>query len=58
MMDSNQLRALQEPLKERYRQDPDEALVTLRATGTLGENITRSVATGRAPAEAGLHPGG
>jgi uncharacterized OsmC-like protein len=55
-MDSEQLRAVQEPLKERYRQDPDKALVTLRATGTLGEGITCSVATGRALAEAGLHP--
>jgi uncharacterized OsmC-like protein len=55
-MDREQLRALQEPLKERYREDPDEALVTLHATGTLGEGITCSVATGRALAEAGLHP--
>ena len=47
---------MQEPLKERYRDDPDAALVTLRATGTLGEGITCSVATGRALAEAGLHP--
>jgi uncharacterized OsmC-like protein len=55
-MDREELRAVQEPLKERYREDPDEALVTLRATGTLGEGITCSVATGRALAEAGLHP--
>ncbi|MCW2964113.1 MAG: OsmC family peroxiredoxin [Actinomycetia bacterium] len=55
-MDSEYLRALQEPLKERYRQDPAAAVVTLRATGTLGENITCSVATGRALADAGLHP--
>ena len=54
--DREQLRALQEPLKERYRDDPGEALVTLQATGTLGEGITCSVATGRALAEAGLHP--
>jgi len=52
----DQLRGMQEPLKERYRQDPGEALVTLRATGTLGTGITCSVATGRALAEAGLHP--
>lgn len=56
MSDREQLRALQEPLKERYRDDPAEALVTLQATGTLGEGITCSVATGRALAEAGLHP--
>ncbi len=55
-MDREHLRAAQEPLKERYRQDPDSALVTLRATGTLGEGITCSVGTGRALAEAGLHP--
>ncbi len=55
-MDRDQLRALQEPLKERYRQEPGSALVTLRATGTLGEGVTCSVATGRALAEAGLHP--
>jgi uncharacterized OsmC-like protein len=55
-MDREQLRAVQEPLKERYRQEPGAALVTLRATGTLGEGVTCSVATGRALAEAGLHP--
>jgi len=56
LTDREQLRVLQEPLKERYRQDPGQALVTLHATGTLGEGITCSVATGRALAEAGLHP--
>ena len=55
-MDRERLRAAQEPLKERYRHDPEKALVTLQATGTLGEGITCSVATGRALAEAGLHP--
>lgn len=55
-MDREQLRSVQEPLKERYRQDPGQALVTLHATGSLGEGITCSVATGRALAEAGLHP--
>ena len=55
-MDREQLRAVQEPLKERYRQEPASALVTLRASGTLGEGVTCSVATGRALAEAGLHP--
>ena len=55
-MNREQLRAVQEPLKEQYRRHPDEALVTLRATGTLGEGITCSVGTGRALAEAGLHP--
>jgi uncharacterized OsmC-like protein len=55
-MNREQLQAVQEPLKERYRHDPETALVTLHATGTLGEGITCSVATGRALAEAGLHP--
>jgi len=55
-MDRDQLRALQEPLKERYREDPDEALVTLATTGTLGTGVTCSVTTGRALVEAGLHP--
>jgi uncharacterized OsmC-like protein len=48
------LRTLQEPLKERYREDAGAARVTLRADGSLGEGITCSVQTGRALAEAGL----
>jgi uncharacterized OsmC-like protein len=55
-VDREQLRATQEPLKERYRAEPAEALVTLRASGVIGEGITCSVDTGRALAEAGLHP--
>lgn len=55
-MDRVALRAAQEPLKERYREDPAAALVTLSATGTLGEGITCSVHTGQALAAAGLHP--
>ena len=55
-MDRNSLRAVQEPLKERYRDDPDAALVTLGATGTLDDGIACSVRTGRALATAGLHP--
>ena len=55
-MDRTALRALQEPLKDQYRDDPESAVITLRATGTLGEGITCSVQTGRALAEAGLHP--
>lgn len=55
-MDRNTLRSLQEPLKEQYREDAGKAVVTLRAEGSLGEGITCSVATGRALAEAGLHP--
>jgi uncharacterized OsmC-like protein len=55
-MDRDELRALQAPLKERYREQPEAALVTLSATGTLDEGIACSVHTGRALAAAGLHP--
>jgi uncharacterized OsmC-like protein len=56
-VDSDGLRAVQEPLKDAYRQDPRQAVVTLRARGELGdEGITCSVDTGRALAVAGLHP--
>src|SRR5882724_6968751 len=55
-MERDGLRAVQDPLKERYREDPDAAVVTLRAEGKLGEGVSCSVATGRAIAEAGLHP--
>lgn len=55
-MDRRQLRALQDPLKQRYRDDPTAAHVTLRAQGSLGEGITCSVHTGQTLAEAGLHP--
>lgn len=55
-MDAETLRGLQAPLKDRYQDDPDAALVTLRASGTLGEGVTCTVTTGRALAEAGLHP--
>jgi uncharacterized OsmC-like protein len=55
-MDGEQLRAVQAPLKERYRAEPDDALVTLSAVGSLGDGVSCSVQTGRAIAEAGLHP--
>jgi uncharacterized OsmC-like protein len=56
-MDSDALRAMQAPLKDRYREAPEAALVTLRAKGRLGdEGVTCKVETGRALAEAGLHP--
>ena len=55
-MDGNALRAVQQPLKESYRDDPAKAVVTLRATGVVGADVTCSVATGRAMAQAGLHP--
>jgi len=55
-MDAEALRSLQDPLKQRYRDEPTAALITLRAAGTLGEGISCSVTTGRALADAGLHP--
>jgi uncharacterized OsmC-like protein len=56
-MDRDELRAVQAPLKDRYRSEPEAALVTLRAEGTLdGEDLACSVATGHALVEAGLHP--
>ena len=56
-MKSSELRELQAPLKERYRAEPQAALVTLRAHGRLGEeSLTCKVETGRALVEAGLHP--
>jgi uncharacterized OsmC-like protein len=56
-VDSADLKAAQAPLKARYREDPAAALVTLRAEGALGdEEVSCSVATGRALVEAGLHP--
>ena len=55
-MNRDELRATQEPLKQHYRDDPVEALVTLLATGELGAGLTCSVTTGRALVEAGLHP--
>jgi uncharacterized OsmC-like protein len=56
-MDSATLRDMQQPLKDAYRDNPDQAVVTLRASGELGEEeVSCSVATGRALAVAGLHP--
>ncbi|HEX2135136.1 MAG TPA: OsmC family protein [Microvirga sp.] len=56
-MDATALRALQAPLKDQYRADPDAAVVTLRAQGTLDDQqIACKVETGRALAVAGLHP--
>jgi uncharacterized OsmC-like protein len=55
-MDRQQLRAIQTPLKERYKAAPEEALVTLSAAGSLGDGVSCSVQTGRALAAAGLHP--
>ncbi len=55
-MKAEELRALQAPLKERYRADPGAALITLRAQGQLGDGVRCKVETGKALVEAGLHP--
>ena len=53
---ADELKALQAPLKARYRERPETALVTLRARGRVGENVTCKIETGNSPVEAGLHP--
>ena len=55
-MKTEQLRAIQTPLKEQYKKDPGSALITLKADGSLGDEITCNVQTGKALVEAGLHP--
>src|SRR5271169_3050002 len=57
MMDRDELRRVQKPIKDRYRSDPSAALITLHAEGSLADDdVTCSVQTGRALVEAGLHP--
>ncbi|MEX0843943.1 MAG: hypothetical protein WD022_01635, partial [Balneolaceae bacterium] len=55
-MKSNELKEIQAPLKERYKEDPNSAMVTLKAKSRIGEGITCKVETGKAMVEAGLHP--
>jgi len=55
-VDAQDLRSLQAPLKERYREAPDAALVTLRAQGRIGEGVSCKVDTGKGLVVAGLHP--
>ena len=55
-MEAETLRAIQKPIKDRYRENPDAAIITLRAEGKIGEGVSCSVETGRALVEAGLHP--
>jgi uncharacterized OsmC-like protein len=55
-MNADELRSLQAPLKTQYREHPETALVTLRAQGRIGKNITCKIETGKARVEAGLHP--
>ena len=56
-MDAAALRAMQAPIKDKYKSQPDAALITLKAKGSLDDtNIACKVETGRALAVAGLHP--
>src|SRR6195256_5788285 len=55
-MNTDELRSIQAPLKERYRETPETALITLRAQGRIGEGVTCKVETGKALVIAGLHP--
>lgn len=55
-MNSIELKTLQAPLKEKYRAQPESAIITLKAQGKIGEGISCKVETGRALIEAGLHP--
>ena len=55
-MNAEELKLVQAPLKQQYKDEPDAATITLRARGQVGEGITCRVDTGKAIAEAGLHP--
>lgn len=55
-MDATELKSLQAPLKQQYKDAPDTAVITLKASGHVGEGVTCNVDTGRAIAQAGLHP--
>jgi uncharacterized OsmC-like protein len=55
-MTADELRSVQAPLKARYREDPGTALVTLKAEGRVGENVTCKIETGKTRVETGLHP--
>jgi uncharacterized OsmC-like protein len=55
-MNADELRSVQTPLKERYRDSPESALVTLGAQGRIGNGVTCKIGTGNGFVEAGLHP--
>lgn len=55
-MQQEELRNLQAPLKDKYREHPEAAIITLKAEGKIGEGISCKVETGKAVVEAGLHP--
>jgi uncharacterized OsmC-like protein len=55
-MNADELRSVQAPLKDRYREAPDAALITLRAQGRIGDGVSCKIETGKALVVAGLHP--
>jgi len=55
-MNAIELKNLQAPLKEKYRAEPNSAIITLKAKGNIGEGVSCKIETGRALVEAGLHP--
>jgi uncharacterized OsmC-like protein len=55
-MNTEELRSLQAPLKNKYKEKPESAMVTLKAQGRIGEGVSCKIETGKALAEAGLHP--
>jgi uncharacterized OsmC-like protein len=55
-MNAAELKSLQAPIKDRYRDEPQTAMITLRAEGKIGEGVTCNIQTGKALVEAGLHP--
>lgn len=55
-MNAEDLRSAQAPLKQRYRENPEAAMITLRAQGRIGEGVSCSIETGKALVVAGLHP--
>ncbi|WP_268846192.1 OsmC family protein [Flavobacterium aestivum] len=55
-MNAEELKSIQNPIKEKYREQPEAAIITLKAQGKVGEGISCKVETGRAITEAGLHP--
>ena len=56
VMDASALKEMQAPFKQRYREQPEAAVITLKAAGALGEGVSCKVGTGQALVEAGLHP--
>ena len=55
-MNSDELKKIQAPLKDKYREHPEVATITLKASGNIGEGVSCKVNTGKAIVEAGLHP--